>query len=97
MHNALSIICYQISIFGESDWSREGERERKKFNLNFGLDVTKSSRRYLSGTTCSAIFTNYRLANPLVYIFELTICFETRFNMAHDLKMARYTEQSRLS
>ena len=97
MHNALSIICYQISIVGESDWSREGERGRKKINLNFGLDVTKSSRRYLSGPTCSAIFTNYWLANPLVYIFELTICFETRFNMAHDLKMARYTEQSKLS
>ena len=32
-------------------------------------------------------------ADRRVYIFELTICFETRFNLAHDLKMANYIER----
>ena len=27
-----------------------------------------------------------------MYIFELTICYESRFNLAHDLKMEKYTE-----
>ena len=27
-----------------------------------------------------------------MYIFELTICFESRFNLAHDLKMEKYTK-----
>ena len=31
-------------------------------------------------------------ADRRVYIFELTICFETRFNLAHDLKLANYTK-----